>query len=63
MTAPADARIYVDAHPATRTVRMTITATARPDVRVDLDVDAVRELAGALLDSLTVLAPAAPKEG
>jgi hypothetical protein len=56
VTAPDDARIHVDAHPKTRTVRMTITATGRPDVKVDLDVDAVRELAGALLDSLTALA-------
>lgn len=63
MTAPADARIYVAADVAARTVRMTITAADRPDVRVDLDVDAVRELAGALLDSLTALAPAAPKKG
>lgn len=52
----ADARIHVEAHPATRTVRLTITAHARPDVNVDMDVDAVRELAGALLDSLTALA-------
>jgi hypothetical protein len=57
VTAPDDARIHVDAHPATRTVRMTIIAApARPDVKVDLDVDAVRELAAALLDSLTALA-------
>jgi hypothetical protein len=56
VTAPDDARIHVAALVATRTVRMTITAADRPDVKVDLDADAVRELAGALLDSLTALA-------
>lgn len=52
----ADARLHVDAHPATRTVRLTISADDRPDVKVDMDAAAVRELAAALLDSLTALA-------
>jgi hypothetical protein len=51
-----DARVHVAARPADRTVRLTISAAGRPDVRVDMDADAVRELAAALLDSLTALA-------
>lgn len=55
MTGPDDARLHVEARPADRTVRLTVSGAARPDVNIDMDAAAARELAAALLDALTVL--------
>jgi hypothetical protein len=49
VTAP-DARIHVEARPADRAVRLTVSAPGRPDVRLDMDAAAARELV-----ALTVL--------
>jgi len=53
VTAPD--RLHVEARPADRTVRLTIVGSGRPPVNVDMDVEAVRQLAAALLDGLTAL--------
>lgn len=50
-----DARLHVTARLPDRTVRLTITGEGRPDVNVDMDEAAVRELVAALLDALTAL--------
>lgn len=58
---PTDARLHVDARPADRTVRLTVSADTHPGVRLDLDPAAVRELAAQLLDAAGVIDP--PREG
>lgn len=55
MTAHA-ARLHVTSRLPARTVRLTVTSAGRPDVNVDMDEAAVRELVAALLDALTALA-------
>jgi len=50
-----DARLHVTARLPVRTVRLTVTGPGRPDVNVDMDEAAVREVAAALLDALAAL--------